>query len=166
MRNFDDWSDWTRGPWRTRRGDIRPILLNVLTERPMHGYEIIRYLEERSHGLWRPSPGSVYPTLQLLEEEELVQGRDDNGKRIYELTERGRAEAKAAKSTDHFERKREHFERMGEVYGVVVDVIRPYKQLARRGPGPQLDKAVKIMHDARDQLTKLLETDTAEAARG
>jgi DNA-binding PadR family transcriptional regulator len=169
-----EWPDWTRGSWRhgwgggsfqARRGDIRPILLTVLVERPMHGYEIIRYLEDKSHGLWRPSPGSVYPTLQLLEEEDLVVGRDEGGKKIYELTERGRSEAKAAKSADHFERGREHFERLGEIYGTIAGVIGPFKRLAARGPGPEFDQAVAIMNEAGAKLTNLLgQTDNPKGA--
>src|SRR5689334_20855925 len=57
---------------RARRGDVRAAALALLTERPMHGYEMIQELESRTDGMWRPSPGSVYPTLQLLEDEGLV----------------------------------------------------------------------------------------------
>src|SRR5437879_4867433 len=61
-----------RGRGRARRGDIRAAILLVLADRPMHGYEVMNELTERSGGVWRPSPGSVYPTLQQLEDEELV----------------------------------------------------------------------------------------------
>ncbi|MDB5179277.1 MAG: transcriptional regulator, PadR-like family [Patescibacteria group bacterium] len=80
------------GP-QARRGDMRPLVLNMLTEKPMHGYEIIRALEEKSHGFWRPSPGSIYPTLQLLEEEDFVTSQEEQGKKIYTLTPVGREEA-------------------------------------------------------------------------
>ena len=75
-----------------RRGDIRSAILALLAERPMHGYEIIGELTERTDGLWRPSPGSIYPTLQLLEDEGLVTAQADEagGKRRYALTEEGR----------------------------------------------------------------------------
>src|SRR5580704_13470820 len=66
-----------RGPGgggRARRGNVRQAVLALLAERPMHGYEIIQELEARTHGIWRPSAGSVYPTLQLLEDEGLVTG--------------------------------------------------------------------------------------------
>src|ERR1035438_9088181 len=79
-----------RGP-RLRRGDVRPMLLMALLDGPAHGYEVIRRLEERSGGQWRPSPGSVYPALQLLEEEGTLSGHDDGGKKVYKLTETGRA---------------------------------------------------------------------------
>ena len=76
-----------------RRGDIRTALLGALTDGPAHGYEIIGRLEEKSGGMWRPSPGSVYPTLQLFEDEGLVRSEQRDGKRVYELTDAGRAEA-------------------------------------------------------------------------
>ena len=67
-----------RGWGRARRGDIRSAILALLAERPMHGYEIIGELSERTDGLWRPSPGSIYPTLQLLEDEGLVTAQADD----------------------------------------------------------------------------------------
>jgi len=83
-------------PWgRARRGDVRSAILALLAERPMHGYEVIGELSERTEGLWRPSPGSIYPTLQLLEDEGLVVAQSDEGggKRRYSLTDEGRAAA-------------------------------------------------------------------------
>ncbi len=79
-----------RGGPRARRGDVRAAVLALLAERPMHGYEMIQELEERSGGLWRPSAGSIYPTLQLLEDEGLIKGQESDGKRRFELTDEGR----------------------------------------------------------------------------
>src|SRR6187200_3046860 len=79
---------------RAGRGDIRAAILALLTEEPMHGYQIIQELADRTGGVWRPSPGSVYPTLQQLEDEELVrETASDSGKRVYELTDAGREQA-------------------------------------------------------------------------
>lgn len=78
---------------RGRRGDVRLAILTLLAEQPRHGYEIIREISERSGGFWRPSPGSVYPTLQLLADEGLVRSSEDGGKRLFELTDDGRAAA-------------------------------------------------------------------------
>lgn len=78
---------------------MEPAILAALSERPMHGYEVISYLEKRSQGFWRPSPGSVYPTLQLLEEKDLVTYTDHDGEKVYELTALGTTEAEA--SRDH-----------------------------------------------------------------
>jgi DNA-binding PadR family transcriptional regulator len=72
---------------------VRAAALALLTERPMHGYEMIQELEERTGGVWRPSPGAVYPALQLLEDQGLVTADETEGKRRYQLTEAGRAEA-------------------------------------------------------------------------
>src|ERR687888_1736830 len=89
------------GPWmfkmrhggRRRRGDVRAAILALLSERPMHGYEMIQELEERTDGAWRPSAGSIYPTLQLLEDEGLIAGEESDGKRRFVLTDAGKAEA-------------------------------------------------------------------------
>lgn len=79
---------------RSRRGDVRTAILALLTERSMHGYEMIQQIAERSGGLWRPSPGSVYPTLQLLVDEGLlIANETDGSKKLFELTEDGRAAA-------------------------------------------------------------------------
>ncbi|MFT3865287.1 MAG: PadR family transcriptional regulator [Solirubrobacterales bacterium] len=78
-----------RGP-RARRGDIRAAVLALLADRPMHGYEMIKETEERSEGAWTPSAGSIYPTLQMLEDEGLIRGEDSDGKRRFSLTDEGR----------------------------------------------------------------------------
>jgi DNA-binding PadR family transcriptional regulator len=76
---------------RMGRGDVRTAVLAILAEQPMHGYQIIRAIEERSNGMWKPSPGSVYPTLQLLADEGLVTAEEAAGKKTYSLTDAGRA---------------------------------------------------------------------------
>jgi DNA-binding PadR family transcriptional regulator len=80
---------WGEEP-RTRRGDIKFILLELLSERPQHGYELIKELEARRGGFRRPSPGSVYPTLQMLEEGGYLTSEEVDGKRVYTITESGR----------------------------------------------------------------------------
>jgi DNA-binding PadR family transcriptional regulator len=72
---------------------VRAAALVLLTERPMHGYEMIQELEERTNGVWRPSPGAVYPALQLLEDQGLVTADAEAGKRLFSLTDTGREEA-------------------------------------------------------------------------
>src|SRR5262245_54117673 len=83
---------WGRGGSRARRGDVRAAVLALLAERPMHGYEMIKELEERTGGAWTPSAGSIYPTLQMLEDEGLIRGEESDGKRRFALTEAGSAE--------------------------------------------------------------------------
>src|SRR5262249_36540539 len=82
-----------RGRHRVRRGDVRSAILALLDDRPMHGYEMITELEERTGGRWRPSAGSIYPTLQLLEDEGLVSAEEVEGRRVYSLTEAGQKAA-------------------------------------------------------------------------
>jgi DNA-binding PadR family transcriptional regulator len=88
-----------RGGPRARRGDVRAAVLALLAERPMHGYEMIKEIEERSEGAWTPSAGSIYPTLQMLEDEGLIRGEDSDGKRRFSLTDAGRT-AQDEKSDD------------------------------------------------------------------
>src|ERR687889_266882 len=79
-----------RGGPRARRGDVRAAVLALLDERPMHGYEMIKEIEERTGGIWKPSAGSIYPTLALLEDEGLVRGEESDGKRRFTLTDEGK----------------------------------------------------------------------------
>ncbi|HTM84386.1 MAG TPA: PadR family transcriptional regulator, partial [Mycobacterium sp.] len=79
---------------RSRRGDVRTAILALLAERPMHGYEMIQQIAERSGQVWRPSPGSVYPTLQLLADEGLIVATETDGSRkSFALTDEGQAAA-------------------------------------------------------------------------
>ncbi len=77
------------GRKRQRRGDIKFILLALLQEQPRHGYELIKALEEQSSGFYRPSPGMIYPTLQLLEDEGSLTSKMVDDKRVYTITEAG-----------------------------------------------------------------------------
>lgn len=83
------------GPFEGRRffgrGDLKYALLELLSDRPMHGYEMMKALEERSHGFYVPSPGSIYPTLQMLEDRGLVTVTEADGKKVYSITDAGRA---------------------------------------------------------------------------
>jgi DNA-binding PadR family transcriptional regulator len=84
------------GPWggrrggRARRGDVRTAALLLLSEEPRNGYQIMQELEQRSGGAWRPSPGSVYPALQQLEDEGMIRSAEQDGRKLYELTDAGR----------------------------------------------------------------------------
>ena len=95
---WGEFGGWGGGR-RMRRGHIRTAILISLREEPAHGYEVMRRLEEMSGGLWRPSPGSVYPQLQMLEDEGLVRSSEVNGSRTYSLTDTGRSEADKAAQT-------------------------------------------------------------------
>ena len=80
---------WGSGP-KVGRGDVRLAILFLLNEEPMHGYQVMQEVSEHSSGMWRPSPGSVYPTLQLLEDEGLIEAAESSGKRVFSLTDEGR----------------------------------------------------------------------------
>ena len=84
------WRENAEGGARTRRGDIKFQILDLLTEKPRHGYDVIRDLEERHGGLYRPSPGSIYPTLQMLEDGGFVTSELVSGKKTYTITSEGR----------------------------------------------------------------------------
>lgn len=92
--NFGQHMGEFMGNWikesRPRRGDIKFIILEVLNEKPSHGYEIIRTLEERNNGMYKPSPGSVYPTLQMLEEGGYLTSEAIDGKKVFTITHSGR----------------------------------------------------------------------------
>jgi DNA-binding PadR family transcriptional regulator len=85
-----DWGDEGPGRRRQPRGDIKFALLDLIKEQPRHGYDLIKTLEERSGGFYRPSPGVVYPSLQLLEEEGSVTSEVVDGKKVYTITDAGR----------------------------------------------------------------------------
>ncbi len=101
------------------KGDLKYVILDLLKDKPAHGYEIIRALEERFHGFYSPSAGSVYPTLQLLEDMGYVKSSEQDGKKVYTITDEGRKFLKEREETidkikDHMQnwwgsRNREEF---------------------------------------------------------
>jgi DNA-binding PadR family transcriptional regulator len=84
------------------RGDMKFALLELLVERPMYGYEMIKALEEKSGGFYTPSPGSIYPTLQMLEERGFVTSQEVEGKKVYSIAETGRALLEEHQHQEHF----------------------------------------------------------------
>lgn len=72
-----------------RKGALKFLVLDLVREQPRHGYDIIKAMEEQSRGLYSPSPGSIYPVLQMLEDQGFVRGREDDGRRVYEITDEG-----------------------------------------------------------------------------
>lgn len=142
---------------RRRRGDIRPLLLAGLLDGPAHGYELMRRLEERSGGEWRPSAGSVYPTLQQLEDEGLVQGRDEDGRKVYDLTDQGRAEADA--DTDALRRLAGDRDDAGPRPDLRAELHQLHlaaRQVAVAGDEEQVTEAVALVRRARQDLYRLL----------
>jgi DNA-binding PadR family transcriptional regulator len=153
---------WGGGPWgggrRMRRGDIRVVLLAALVDGAAHGYELIRRLEERSGGMWRPSAGSVYPTLQLLEEEGKLTGRDEGGKRVYELTEEGRAEASAGRDQPPWSGEGSDGGHR-ELRGAVGQLGLAARQVSMAGDQSQIEAATAVVVEARQRIYRLLAGD-------
>jgi DNA-binding PadR family transcriptional regulator len=153
---------WRRGGGggRGRRGDVRAAILKLLSERPMHGYEMIQQIAERSNELWRPSPGSVYPTLQLLDDEGLINESETAGsKKLFELTESGRTEAEKI-STPPWEEITEgadpgHM----NLRAAVGQLLGAAAQSAHTATAEQKQRIVEILNNARREIYGILGED-------
>lgn len=152
---------YRRGP-RARRGDVRAAALLLLAEAPRNGYQLMQEIEERSNGVWRPSAGSMYPALSQLEDEGLVRGEEQDGRRTFTLTDAGRAYVD------------EHRDELGapwdEMSGAVDDGVADYfgeikrvaiaaAQIGNLGDAHQLAEARRVLADARRALYRLLAED-------
>jgi DNA-binding PadR family transcriptional regulator len=142
---------------RLRHGDMRAALLLALAEGPAHGYEIGQRLFRASGGAWQPSPGSIYPTLQMLDDEELVESEEREQKRVYRLTRRGQAflKARSDEGTDvpwHDATAA----RAGELRQAVAGLKGAARQVADVGSVEQREQATQIIVEARRRLYELL----------
>jgi len=150
-----------RGP-RARRGDVRAAALLLLAESPRNGYQLMQEIESRSGGLWRPSPGSMYPVLQQLEDEGLVRPEGPEGRRVYQLTDEGRAYVA------------EHADELGTPWSTVADslggnaadfrglirqVIMAAYQVENAGSRRQATEGAEVLADARRRLYRILAED-------
>jgi DNA-binding PadR family transcriptional regulator len=143
---------------RMGKGDVRSAILVLLAEEPMHGYQIIRKIEEHTEGAWKPSAGSIYPTLQLLADEGLVTASPANDRKVYSLTEEGREVAAAAqapwapaepKSASGFS----VLSKAGmDLAGAVTSAI-------RSGTAEQQAQAVEVLDTARRKIYSILAND-------
>ena len=153
-----------RGP-RMRRGDVRAAILALLREQQRNGYQIIQEIERRSSGLWKPSAGSVYPALQQLEDEGLIEAVEDAGRREFRLTDAGRTYAdehpdelaapwaSVAGSID--EDSRSLFEIMAAVGAATI-------QVGQAGSDAQVAKARQLLADTRKGLYRILAEEDPE----
>jgi DNA-binding PadR family transcriptional regulator len=157
-----------RGPWgggrggwgggrRMPRGAVRTAILASLREGPAHGYEVMRRLEEMSGGLWRPSPGSVYPHLQMLEDEGMVQASEVEGSRVYSLTEAGRTEAEAGPLP--WQEGAGANDEVRNLRLAVGQLMSAAKQLAGAGESQQVERGIAVIHQARKELYQILAED-------
>jgi DNA-binding PadR family transcriptional regulator len=151
-----------RGGGRARRGDVRAAALILLGEEPRNGYQLIQELANRSDGMWKPSPGAVYPALQQLEDEGLIRAVGDDGRKAWELTPAGR---------EYLDANRQQFGTPWELQGNdVSDGIRglaelgaqvgaAVMQVAHAGDDAQIAKAAQILTETRRSLYRLLADD-------
>jgi DNA-binding PadR family transcriptional regulator len=149
-----------RGPRRGGRGsrpNVRPAVLALLLERPMHGYEMIQELESRTGGIWRPSPGSVYPTLQLLEDEGLIVAETDGGRKRYSLTDAGRAEAETAAQTPPWAAFTDDtMSQVQDFRDAAVGILNALRQVGFSGSPDQRAKALEVLNETKRKLYAIL----------
>jgi DNA-binding PadR family transcriptional regulator len=151
---------WQQPPPRIRRGDVRAALLALLHEGPRNGYQMIQDIEERSRGVWRPSPGSVYPALQQLEDEGLVTGDESGGSRRYRLTEQGRAQAaRHADEAPWEEVARTVPDDHHELRLLWAQLDETFSHLVRTGSERQLAEARKLIKQTRRSVFQILAED-------
>ena len=156
-----------RGGKRRKRGEIRDAILQLLTDRPMHGYEMIQEIEERSDSRWSPSPGSVYPMLQLLEDEGLISHAELEGRKVFSLTTPGTAHVQEhlADRTPPWEAQEGEAQaphhRMFHAGGQMMLAAR---QVAQVGDEEQVDAAIAVLERARRDLYGILAGDTPSDA--
>ncbi len=146
---------------RMSKGDVRAAVLTLLAERPMHGYQIIHEIEERSDGSWKPSPGSVYPTLQLLADEGLISAEESGGRKTYSLTEAGRAEAAGAegRSAPWESSGARESGRATALPKAGARLAQAAAQVGSNGSAEQVQQAVDVLDEARRELDAILAQD-------
>jgi DNA-binding PadR family transcriptional regulator len=137
------------------KGDVRTAVLTLLAEQPMHGYQIISEIEQRSGGSWKPSAGSVYPTLQLLADEGLITASESNGRKTYSLTDAGQAAAaevtgKGAPWEGH------RSSGGGSLTKAGIELAQAAAQIGRSGSADQVAEAGRVLVDARRRLYSIL----------
>ncbi|MEV8510105.1 PadR family transcriptional regulator [Actinoplanes sp. NPDC051475] len=149
-----------RGQRRGGRGsrpNVRPALLALLLERPMHGYEMIQELESRTGGIWRPSPGSVYPTLQLLEDEGLIEAEATGGRKRFTLTEVGRAEAQtAAENPPWAQFSDDTMSQVQDFRDAAIGIMSALRQVGFNGTPEQRQRALEILNETKRKLYAIL----------
>jgi DNA-binding PadR family transcriptional regulator len=155
------WGPHRRGRGRARRGDVRLALLRLLAEEPRNGYQLMQAIEERSGGTWRPSPGSVYPTLAQLEDEGLIRSAEVEGGRRFEITDDGREHLeRRADEAAPWEPPAEAAENpLAELAPLVIQIGKATWQVASVGDRAQRDQARELLSNTRRALYRILAGD-------
>jgi DNA-binding PadR family transcriptional regulator len=144
---------------KARRGDIRTAALLLLNEEPRNGYQIMQEVEERSDGVWRPSPGSVYPALQQLEDEGLIRSAESDGRKLFQLTDAGRAfveERGEGKPAPWEQMSGDVSDQAVELGKLMREVASAFVQVMRTGSEAQMGEARKVLAAARRDLYRIL----------
>jgi DNA-binding PadR family transcriptional regulator len=154
-----------RGRGRAQRGDVRTAILLLLHDQPMHGYQLMQAISDRTHGAWRPSPGAVYPTLDQLEDEGLATIHAEGGRRMVTLTSQGHAYVAdhGAELSDPFAEQAEGVS--GPDLREPLDELRvAVRQVAVSGSAAQAEAAVRVLAQAKRSLYLILagESDGAD----
>ena len=154
-----------KGQW-FERGDMKYLILDLLSEKPRHGYEIIKQLEARFCGFYSPSPGSIYPTLQMLEDQGFVKSKEQDGKRTYEITEEGRQEVKKQKErVGSFRDRSERWKnfRMDDLNDLFEDLadLKKFVRMKMHAHGltdEKMKKIRKIISSAKEEILDVLKS--------
>lgn len=155
------------GPWRAnkaRRGDVRTAILAVLADGPLNGYQVIQQIGERTGGAWKPSPGSVYPTLQQLEDEALVRADESDGRRLFHLTDAGRTyvEEHADELAATWETVSDDPEGpASDMKGSIGQVMAAVWQVMHNGSDAQRAQAREVLERTRRDLYQILADGTS-----
>ena len=154
------------GGRRAGRGDIRAAVLALLNEEPMHGYQIMQELESRTGGAWRVSPGSVYPTLQQLQDEALITSTEQpGGRRVFALTEAGREQAKMSAAKPPWQDVADGAgDGMASTRKLFTQVAAATWQVGQTGSAAQVAQAHEILRDTRRRLYQLLADETTPSS--
>ena len=155
------WGPHRRGRGRARRGDVRLALLRLLAEEPRNGYQLIQAIEERSEGAWRPSPGSVYPTLSQLEDEGLIRSAEADGARRFEITDAGREQldGRAGEPDPWQSAEKDSENPLSELAPLVIQIGKATFQVASVGDPAQRERARALLGETRRALYRILAED-------
>ncbi len=147
---------------RNRRGQVRESILALLVDQPLNGYQMMQALKERTGGMWRPSPGAVYPALAQLEDEGLIESFDNDGQKAFRLTEAGHQAAEGIEAP--WEAVNARFpggspDAIRALWHEFAGLAGAAKELSRTGDAAHLESAAAIVADARRRIYGLLATD-------
>lgn len=146
---------WEDEP-RNRRGDIKYILLELLAEGSSHGYDLIKAMENRSSGFRRLSPGSVYPTLQMLEEGGYLTSESVSGKRVYTITDAGRALLAERQSSPESRNLRDLPPELSELRDAATELSAVVMQVARSGNAARMSRVRELLAQTQRAIHAML----------